>query len=186
MFDGAQAKTQKQLRKVLKTRRHWMFSWLTGSGVLKKDEFEDDKDRLLEFYQNDGYIDFAILDIKFEKTAANRMVIHIVISEGRQYKVGNLTITGNTIFSTNDFIKGKLIGGKLMILTNVPGAIFKPVAFEADPETIRDMYGSKGYLSDYQNGNTIVRATRTPNTASGTMDIAINIQEGEQVLHRKN
>ena len=85
-----------------------MFSWLTGSGVLKKDEFEDDKDRLLEYYQNDGYIDFAVLDIKFEKTAANRMVIHIVISEGRQYKVGNLTITGNTIFSTNDFIKGKI------------------------------------------------------------------------------
>ena len=73
-----------------------------------------------------------------------------------------------------------------MILTNVPGAIFKPVAFEADPGTIRDMYGSKGYLSEYQNGNTIVRATRTPNTATGTMDIAINIQEGEQVLHRKN
>ena len=49
VFDGATAKTQKQLRKVLKTRRHWMFSWLTGTGVLKKDEFEDDMERLREF-----------------------------------------------------------------------------------------------------------------------------------------
>ncbi|MGA2542937.1 MAG: outer membrane protein assembly factor BamA [Verrucomicrobiota bacterium] len=180
VFDGARVKTQKELRKVLKTRRHWMFSWLTGSGVLKKDEFEDDMDRLLEFYQNDGYIDFAVLDKRFEKTAPNRMVIHIVISEGKQYKVGNLAITGNTLFSTNDFIKGKTIGGKLMVLTNVPGAIFKPVAFDADVETIRDMYGSRGYLSEYQNGSTVIRAARTANTTSGTMDIAINIQEGDK------
>jgi outer membrane protein insertion porin family len=185
VFDGAHAKTQKELRHVLKTRRHWMFSWLTGSGVLKKDEFEDDGDRLLEYYQNDGYIDFAILDKRFEKTAPNRMIVHIVISEGRQYKVGNLTITGNTLFSTNDFIKGKTIASKLMILTNVPGAIFKPVAYDADVETIRDMYGSKGYLSEYQNGNTVVRATRIPNIPNGTMDIAINIQEGDKYYIEK-
>ena len=162
-----------------------MFSWLTGSGVLKKDEFEDDRTASVEYYQNDGYIDFAILDTKYVKTAPNRMVIHVVISEGRQYKVGNLAITGNTIFTTNDFIKGKLIGGKLMILTNVPGAIFKPAAFDADVETIRDMYGSKGYLSEFQNGNTVIRAARTPNIANGTMDIAINIQEGDTSITSK-
>jgi len=179
VFDGADAKTQKELRKVLKTRRHWMFSWLTGSGVLKKDEFEQDMDRLLEYYQNDGYIDFSIAGTRFDNTAPNRMVIHILISEGRQYKVGALTITGNTVFSTNDFIKGKLIGGKLLVLTNVPGAIFKPAAFDGDVATIRDMYGSKGYLSQFQNGNTIVQATRSANTAGGTMDIAISIHEGD-------
>ena len=179
VFDGAAAKTQRELRKVLQTRRYWMFSWLTGSGVLKKDEFEQDMDHLLEYYQNDGYIDFAIVGTRFDSTAPNRMVIHIVVSEGRQYKVGALTITGNTQFSTNDFIKGKVIGGRLMVLTNVPGAIFKPAAFDADVETIRDMYTSKGYLSQYQNGNTMVQATRAANTASGTMDIAIKIHEGD-------
>ena len=179
VFDGAVAKTQKQLRKVLKTRRHWMWSWLTGTGVLKKDEFEDDMDRLLEYYQNDGYIDFAILDKKFDYTTPNRMIIHIVISEGRQYKVGAVTITGNTLFSTNDFLKGKKISGKLMVLTNVPGAIFKPAAFDGDVETIRDMYGSKGLLSPAQNGNTLVQAARTANAANGTMDVAFNIKEGD-------
>jgi len=179
VFDGATAKTQSELRKVLNTKRHWMFSWLTGTGVLKKDEFEDDMDRLFEFYQNDGYIDFAILDKRFDYTAPNRMVIHIVISEGRQYKVGALTITGNTIFSTNDFIKGKKIGGQIMVLTNVPGAIFKPAAFDADLETIRDMYGARGLLPPAQGGNTIIQAARAANTAGGTMDLAYNIKEGD-------
>ena len=30
-FVGAEAFPQKKLRKVIKTRRHWMFSWMTGS-----------------------------------------------------------------------------------------------------------------------------------------------------------
>ena len=34
-FEGARAFKQKKLRKVIKTRRRWMFSWLTGSGKLK-------------------------------------------------------------------------------------------------------------------------------------------------------
>ena len=32
VFVNATANTQKELRNVLKTRRHWMFSWLTGIG----------------------------------------------------------------------------------------------------------------------------------------------------------
>ena len=107
IFVNATAFTQKQLRKVLKkTRRHWMFSWLTGSGVLKEDDFEDDKDALVEFYQNKGYIDFAIQDIKFDYISPNWMIIRIIVSEGRQYKVGTLDIKGNKLFTTNDFING--------------------------------------------------------------------------------
>ena len=34
-FVGAAAFPQKELRKQIKTREHWMFSWLTGSGVFK-------------------------------------------------------------------------------------------------------------------------------------------------------
>ena len=34
-FVGAAAYTQKELRGKLKTKRHWMFSWLTSNGVFK-------------------------------------------------------------------------------------------------------------------------------------------------------
>jgi outer membrane protein insertion porin family len=181
VFEGASAFPQKKLRHVFKTtRRHWMFSWLTGSGVLKKDDFQADQDLLIEFYQNDGYIDFAIQDIKYEYPAPNRMIIRVVVSEGRQYKVGNLDISGNKIFSTNTFIKGTNIDGKLMKLTCVPGAIFKPTGFDDDIETLRDIYGAKGYLTRDQNGTTAISASRNPNAANGTMDVAYHIDEGEK------
>ena len=72
-----------------------------------------------------------------------------------------------------------------MILTSLPGAIFKPAGFEDDIETLRDMYGSKGYLTRDQNGTTNIKATRTPNAANGTMDVAFNIDEGEQCYIEK-
>ena len=65
-FIGAAAFPQKVLRKQIKTRQHWMFSWLTGSGVFKQDDFDDDKDALAEFYRSHGYLDFEIKDVKFE------------------------------------------------------------------------------------------------------------------------
>jgi len=57
---------------VLKTKRRWMFSWLTGSGVLKEEEFEDDKDTLVEFFQNEGYIDAEIKDVRFGQRGAHQ------------------------------------------------------------------------------------------------------------------
>src|SRR5208282_2239415 len=138
VFVNAADFKQKELRHVLKTRRHWMFSWLTGSGVVKEDQFEDDKDKLIEFYQNHGYIDFAIQDVKFDYLTPSRVVLRFLVSEGRQYKVGALDITGNKIFTTNDFIKGVRIDKQLMKLKLTPGAIFTPTNFNADLDTLTD------------------------------------------------
>ncbi len=185
IFVNASAFTQKQLRKAIKTRRRWMFSWLTGSGVLKEDDFADDKDTLVEFYQNDGYIDFAIQDIKFDYITPTRMVIRFIVSQGRQYKVGALDIKGNTLFSTNDFLKGVVVGATRMKLDLTPGKIFKPAAFTRDTDTLRDLYGSRGYLDRDQGGTTIITATRTPNPTTGTIDISYDLEEGEKCYIEK-
>src|SRR5947207_1092991 len=56
-FPDAKAFSARKLRKVVKTRRHWMFSWLTRSGFLKDDVLEEDKEKLAEYYRDHGYID---------------------------------------------------------------------------------------------------------------------------------
>jgi outer membrane protein insertion porin family len=167
-FVGAKAFPQKKLRKVIKTRRHWMFSWLTGSGVLKDEQFEDDKDKLTAFYQNEGYIDFEIKDIQFENTDPKHMVIRFVIAEGTQYKVGAVEFKGNTLFTAEEIRKADkkkyLKGAKLGV-----GQVFSPKALDADLEAISDFYGSKGYI------DTRVRALKNPNVEKGTMDLVYEI-----------
>ena len=98
-FIGAAAFSQRELRKQLKTRQRWMFSWLTGSDVFKEDQFEDDKDALAEFYRSHGYLDFEIKDVKFEHPTPKTMDIRFFVFEGRQYKVGSVKFTGNKIFN---------------------------------------------------------------------------------------
>jgi outer membrane protein insertion porin family len=178
-FIGNDSFKDRKLRKVLKTRRHWWLSWITGSGVLKEDEFEDDKDRLVEFYQNNGHIDFEIKDIKFEYPKENRVVIQFDISEGRLYKVGDIAFQGNTLFTTNDIYEGIYSEGKPRKMQMLVGETFTPVGLNKDVEAIKDFYGSKGYI------DTRVNAVKRPNTTTGTMDLLYEIQENDKSFIEK-
>ena len=100
-FPGASAFPQKELRKQIKTRAHWTFSWLTGSGVFKQDQFDDDKDALTQFYRNHGYLDFEIKDVKYEHPSPNTMTLQFYVYEGKQYKLGAVTFTNATLLPTN-------------------------------------------------------------------------------------
>ena len=52
-----------------------MWSWLTGNGVFKQDQFDDDPDLLADFYRNHGYLDFAVKDVKLDNPTTNTLVI---------------------------------------------------------------------------------------------------------------
>jgi outer membrane protein insertion porin family len=184
VFDGAAAfgkDTQKKLRKVLKTRRRWMFSWITGSGILKEDEFQDDKDRLVEHYQSEGYIDFEIKDVKFDYISPKWMILHFIVTEGRQYKIGAVEFKGNKLYTTNDFLHGLMLDKRMFKVKMVPGLddkgkqiYFSPVKLAKDIETLKDFYGAKGYI------DAKVTATKIPNVNTGTMDIVYEIEEREK------
>src|SRR5437667_3019897 len=96
-FVGAKAFSQKKLRKQVKTRKHWMFSWITSHGFLKDDELEEDKEKLIEFYRDHGYIDFELKDVEFLNPTPRTMIVRFIISEGAQYKVGSIKFEGNKI-----------------------------------------------------------------------------------------
>jgi outer membrane protein insertion porin family len=165
-FVGAEAFTDRQLRRTIKTRRRWMFSFITGTGVLKEDEFEDDKDRLAEFYRNEGYIDFEIKDVQFDYTDPRRMIIRFIVSEGRQYRVGGIDIKGNQLFPAQDIIQGDR--GTRGLQMGV-GSVFSPKQLAADIEAVRDFYGARGYV------DTRVIAIQVPNIEQGTVDLVYEI-----------
>lgn len=169
-FDGAHAFKQSKLRKVVKTRRWWIFSWLTGSGVVKTEQLEDDQERLAEFYRNEGYIDFELKEVRTEDLSPKKLVLHFVLEEGRPYKVGAVGVQGNKLFSTAEIL-GKLKMGV--------GATFTPKALARDVETVQDLYGTKGYI------DARVIPRRTPNTQTGTIDIQYLVEEGDKAYIEK-
>ena len=195
-FVGAAAFPQKQLRKQMKTVQHWMFSWLTGSGVFKQDDFDDDRNRVTDFYHSHGYLDFEIKDVKLDHPTANTMVIRFFVFEGRQYKVGTITFAGTTLLPTNavnlDFKAGPEPKPKTSpahktwvaerqfshAFAMKSGSTFTPDGFDKDTKAVQDFYGSRGYIEVSQ--GQALNVERVPNVDSGTMDLKFEVEEGQK------
>ncbi|MGD0348898.1 MAG: outer membrane protein assembly factor BamA [Verrucomicrobiota bacterium] len=195
-FIGAAVFSQKELRKQLKTKERWMWSWLTGRGTFKQDDYEADRDGLVDFYRNHGYLDFEIRDVKFDHPATNRLVIKFYVFEGRQYKVGAVTFSGTTIFPTNAvspafnpgpepkpknspahaaWLRSQKLNRDFTMKT---GSVFTPDGLNKDTKAVQDFYGSQGYIEVAQ--GQALRVARVPNVDTGTMDLAFQVDEGQK------
>ena len=173
VFENAVAFSQRELRKVLKTRRHWWMSWLTSSGKFETDQWDEDLEMLVQFYQDEGYIDFKIREIEFEDSEDDRMVIRLDLYEGYRYQVGNVTFEGTSIFTGDEIRRGVLVRNGVVAPVMLEGAIFTPSGLSEDRAAVRDFYETYGYL------DTRVLVSKVPNTDQGTMDLVYSISEGE-------
>jgi outer membrane protein insertion porin family len=170
IFEGAAAFPERKLRKVIKTRERWFMSWLTGSGVLKDEQFEDDKEKLAEFYREEGYIDFAIKDIQFEQINEKWMNLRFTVHEGQKYNVGQVQIKGPSLFPIEE------IQEKLRMIA---GETFTPKGLTTDIEAIQDYYGAKGYI------DARIVAVKSPNIETGTMDLVYQVEENDKSFLEK-
>jgi outer membrane protein insertion porin family len=155
------------LVKAMETRRWWMFSWLTGSGRLKDEQFEDDLDKLRDYYREQGYLDVEIPQDKiiYDYPTPKKLVVTIQIEEGRQYKVGDITFSGNKLHSTRMLKR---------IVRQKTGTIFAPSKIDKDVEGLEDFYGKDGYLE------TRIHPNRKPNVVTGNIDIDYEVNESEK------
>lgn len=159
----------KVLRKQMDTKKWWMFSWLTDTGRFKDDEFQDDLDKLRDFYRENGFLDVEIPEEKivFSYPKKDSLVITIAVIEGRQYKIGEVTITGNKLHST-------ALLKRVAALYAKPGAIFAPSKIDKATQRLEDYYGKDGYL------DTRVHVIRRPNLKTNDIDLEFQVEESEK------
>jgi outer membrane protein insertion porin family len=86
-FEGNQHFSDKTLRKQMKTRGKTFFAFIDKSGRLDEVQLQQDLDSVKEFYQNHGYIDVEVKDVRKER-ANGPIVITIAVTEGPQYHTG--------------------------------------------------------------------------------------------------
>ncbi len=166
-FDGNESIRARTLRKEMETKRWWMFSWMTGSGRFKDESFEDDLDKLRDYYREQGFLDVEIPveRIRFDYPSDSRLEITIPVVEGRQYRIGDISFAGNELYPQ------ELLN---LLLSQRSGMVFMPSKLDEDASTLEKFYGRGGYLE------TRVRLVRRPNIATGNIDIEYAINESEQ------
>ncbi|MFL6541748.1 MAG: outer membrane protein assembly factor BamA [Chthoniobacterales bacterium] len=162
-FEGNTHFTQTELRKEMKTRGKTMLAFIDKSGRLDEAQLQQDLNAVREFYQNHGYIDAEVQELQRERTGG-KMVIVVGITEGPQYHVGKISITGAKA-TTPDKI--------YHLLKMKEGDIYSPKAVHDDAKSIADAYGTGGYV-DLE-----VRPEGTP-AKGGFINVHYQINEGDR------
>ena len=166
-FAGNKSVPARKLRGAIETKKWWIFSWLTGSGRFKDDQFEDDLDKLRDLYREEGFLDVEIPQdkVQFNYPAPGRLVLVVNIVEGRRYRVGEVSFSGNKLFPSTLLKR---------VVRQKTGVVFVPSKLDKDVERLDDFYGKDGYL------DTRVRLNRKPNVTTGAIDVEYVIAEGEK------
>jgi outer membrane protein insertion porin family len=161
-FEGNTHFSEKVLRKEMKTRGKTPISFVDKSGRFDAVQLQQDLDKIREFYQDHGYIDVEVKDVRRERTEKGPMILTIVIVEGQQYHVRKLLITGfeNT---TEQKIR--------VLLKMKEGSVYSPKQLRDDAKAVADAYGSGGYV------DLVVQPEGTP-AGPALIDVHYNVEEG--------
>ena len=162
VFEGNAHISQKVLRKQMKTRGRTLIYFVDKTGRLDEVQLEQDLDKIREYYQNHGFIDVEIKEVRKDRTPKGPMIITIVIAEGPQYHVRKLTISGyehSTEAKVRVFLKLK------------EGSVYSPKQLRDDAKAVADAYGSGGYV------DLVITPEGTP-AGPALIDVHYTIEEG--------
>ncbi|HAV12435.1 MAG TPA: outer membrane protein assembly factor BamA [Opitutae bacterium] len=166
-FEGNTSFKDKKLLKTLETSEHGWLSWITGSGKFDEKLFKEDLNLLRSFYRDNGHLDVEIKedDVSIDFVSDDQIDITIQITEGRQYMIGDFSVEGATIFTSEEILAR--VGIK-------PGEVFSPSAVDEAADAIQSLYYASGYLE------TGVRAERVPNMQTSRIDVSFRVRESEK------
>ncbi len=166
-FSGNEHLTTKKLRKVMDTRKWNIFSWITDTGRLRDETFDSDLEKLRDAFREEGFLDVEIdpANIRYDYPTTSKLVITIPVVEGRQYFVGDIKITGNTLYTTDEL---------RATLRQTTGKIFAPSLIDKDARTLEEDYGKDGYI------DARARVIRRPNLTTGAIDLEYELTESEK------
>ena len=143
-FVGNEAQSDRRLRGQMKnTKERWWLSWITGRGTYKEAQFEEDADRIVAFYRDEGYIDAQVgqPDLEYLEVApdgeSRGLRLRIPIEEGERYRVGEVAFDGNDVINE--------VGLSALFGKIEPGEFYSEGDIRDAFEAAREVYGALGY-----------------------------------------
>ncbi len=136
-FVGNDSVEAKDLRKAMVTKTANLLSIFNKSGRLITSQLQEDRDAIRGVYQNQGFADVQVTDVQVVPMSGDAVELIFTIKEGPQYNVSQMSLSGVNVI-TPDELKAKLV------MTD--GSLYTPKGLSEDTKTIRDFYGTQGYI----------------------------------------
>ena len=167
VFEGNEGLSDEDLRDDLETK---VDNWWR-SGTFKLPEFEKDLDLVVRRYADRGYLDAVVVEheLVFLDDEPNHIEIRIRVDEGPQYRVGDITFTGNTVFETERL-------ERLVVLD--AGDVFSDEQFQESQRNVQSLYWDDGYIYSTLAPQRNVRE-------GNVVDVNFVVREGEQARIRR-
>jgi outer membrane protein insertion porin family len=165
-FEGNRTFSDKELRNIMKTTEWGILHFFNDSGVLKEDQLKQDVSKINAFYLNNGFIQAQVgePEITHDKKG---IYLKIFITEGKQFKVGKVEITGDTLKVSRATLRENLKIGKQ--------EYFSREAMIKDTDYLVQMCNDEGFAyADAQ-------LQTTPQEKTQTVDVTYQIKKGNEV-----
>ena len=172
-FSGNEQFTDKRLRRTFKKTHQKSINFFKGT-KLKEEDYETDKELLIDFYNSKGYRNAHIVRDSIYAINPKRIGIDIDVSEGNKYYIRNVSWVGNSVYATENL---QSMFGVKRGDTYDKKSMQKRLGIgkEANPEemSISSLYQNEGYLmSQIDPAETII--------GPDSIDIEVKIFEGKQ------
>lgn len=180
-FEGNTAVSDGTLARQMKsTKAHGFLSFITGKGTYQESKFDEDSDKIVEYYRNKGYIEAKvgrpeIKTIEDSNDKETRWVeLKIPIDEGPRYRVGEFEFDGNKVIKS-EFLRPlfKLKAGDWYTEKDVRKGL----------EKAREVYGGGGYF-EFTGFPDLKPVPPAEGPIAGpavpTVNVTMRFQEGEQ------
>ncbi|MFH2093954.1 MAG: outer membrane protein assembly factor BamA [Pseudomonadota bacterium] len=168
-FEGNHYFSARDIKKEIETSEKGFFSFFTSSGDLNEIEVKNDVIRIESLYKNNGFIDAKVSDPIID-IGKDKIVIGFKISEGAQYKIKSIDITGDLIKPKQEFFD--LIQAKEKQLYNRE-------FIRKDILTMSDVYLNQGYA------NVNITPVVDKDSKANMMSILYTIEKGDPVYFNR-
>jgi outer membrane protein insertion porin family len=192
-FTGNTAVSDGRLRRKMKDNRaHWWLSFISGRGVYQETKFEEDAERVMEYYRDRGYIRAQVGDPEVkvlgdsDDKKTRWIELRVPVMEGNRYRVNSFDVAGNTVVKS-DALKPLF---KLQ-----QGQFYSQKQVRKGFQKAQEIYGAGGYMEftgypDYkfsdepnpaepQAPKSLAAVDEKP-AGPPTVDVTLQIQEGKQ------
>ena len=169
----------------LKEKAIWRV-WRGKSGRIADEAVIADMKAIEAVYQNAGYVYAKVTGVRREPVNDDYVDLTFTINEGEKFDVGEVSMQGNTLFTTEDLRKA---------LKTVAGFPYSGQDVKDDDKMIGEYYGSRGYadsrvdVSVLPAGpgkvNVLYRITEGEKSTIGKVNISGNSVTQDHVIRRE-
>jgi len=169
-FHGNKELADKRLRRALKKTKRKRWWNIFGSSKFDSQEFKNDKARVLETYNNEGFRNASIVRDTMYYVSDDRVNVELFLEEGPKFHFRNVRFTGNTKHSEEE----------LRTILNIKrGDVYSKKVLDSrlymnqSGRDISSLYMDDGYLSFYVDPVELL-------VEGDSIDLELRIREGKQ------